>query len=338
MAQIYLSWDVGIANLAYCLIEKIDEKLAKFKIIKWGIINLKAPPSICQDITNNKICQRNATFYSNDGTNTYYCKVHAKKYIPQQIKFVQCLNTDKCVHMINNIAKNTTSLCDKKATQSIDLKGINYPYCKTHCDVHTKHITKDNSLKKINTVNANKIPMQTLSIKLFELLNKMPEFVDVHEVLIENQPVQKNATMKTIQCLLFSYFVMKGMVDDKKITNVKFICPSNKLKVGSDADLKLKNIKQEGGDDRKVYNITKKLGIKFCKELIKDDKKNLEFINKQKKQDDYCDAFLQAYYYMFCRNGVPKNVQEILNKLVAEEGDIDVCDKAIDLSDLIVYI
>ena len=32
-----LSWDVGIYNLSYCILEKIDNNV---KIIKWDIINL----------------------------------------------------------------------------------------------------------------------------------------------------------------------------------------------------------------------------------------------------------------------------------------------------------
>jgi hypothetical protein len=41
--------------------------------------------------------------------------------------------------------------------------------------------------------------------------------------------------MKTIATLLYSYFVFRGIIDNKltnsKIQNVKFISPSNKLKV-----------------------------------------------------------------------------------------------------------
>ena len=33
----YLGWDIGIKNLAYCLMDYIDNK---FVIIDWGIINL----------------------------------------------------------------------------------------------------------------------------------------------------------------------------------------------------------------------------------------------------------------------------------------------------------
>ena len=46
-----LSFDVGIKNLAYCLIEKTDED---FKILKWGIINLVDDRQLCTYELNNK--------------------------------------------------------------------------------------------------------------------------------------------------------------------------------------------------------------------------------------------------------------------------------------------
>ena len=35
----YLSWDIGIKNLAYCMLD-YDKDSNKTKIYKWGIINL----------------------------------------------------------------------------------------------------------------------------------------------------------------------------------------------------------------------------------------------------------------------------------------------------------
>ena len=61
------------------------------------------------------------------------------------------------------------------------------------------------------------------------------DLIQVDEILIENQPSLKNPNMKTIACILYSYFVMRGIIDKEKnkspIKFVKFISPSNKLKV-----------------------------------------------------------------------------------------------------------
>ena len=49
-----LSFDVGIKNLAYCIINKLNDD---FKIEKWGIINIVDERDICQHVLrNNSIC------------------------------------------------------------------------------------------------------------------------------------------------------------------------------------------------------------------------------------------------------------------------------------------
>jgi len=320
MTKTILSWDVGIVNLAYCLVEKTNNK--EFKIKKWDIINLQERKRCEGKDRNNNDCTKKVIKYINiDGTDKYFCNTHAKSYITtQSSRFSQCNNNEKCVHINKN-----NKLCNRKAqmnipsTQTKSSKSISY--CKTHLKIYQ-------TLKKIRP---SKSSLQTLAKKLFAILDTVTEFKTMDEVLIENQPTLKNPTMKTIASLLFSYFILRGCDD------VKFICPSNKLKVSKTANSKVKSQENE----RKIYKMTKELGIKFCKELIKKDKENTVFINKQKKQDDLCDAFLQCYHYMFCKEGVPLDISTILDKLVKEENkktnkktknnDTD----AIDLSNMI---
>ncbi|AYV84183.1 MAG: hypothetical protein Hyperionvirus19_7 [Hyperionvirus sp.] len=316
MGRMYLSWDVGIINLAYCLIEKIDDM--HFKIRKWGTISLQDPSKICEETTRgNKKCTNKALFILNTDVEHYYCKTHAKKHKPDPPEQLPCTDKERCCHQIHE-SPDTHHNCGKKATATI--KTENIPYCKSHLSSHIKTLTTQLSPQKIHKSNANKIPLQILSIKLFTYLDQIPEFTKADEILIENQPTLKNPTMKSISTLLFSYFTIRGIIDkpietNKDILNVKFICPSNKLKVSDSAATKLKKLKEDGADERKVYEITKTMGMTFCRELIKSDKQQLEFIDKQKKKDDLCDAFLQGYYYIFCRQGVPKEICNILNKL-----------------------
>ena len=63
-----LSIDVGIKNLAFCLIESNNKT---FNILKWEVINL------CNENTNVcQICQKKAKFYKQ---NESFCQIHAKK-------------------------------------------------------------------------------------------------------------------------------------------------------------------------------------------------------------------------------------------------------------------
>ncbi len=191
-----------------------------------------------------------------------------------------------------------------------------------------------------------------------------PQLKDVDMVLIENQPGLKNPEMSSISCYLFQYFAIRGCIDDKKISEVKYISASNKIKakehhikllkekitedckivrsvkkllikhhklnIRSDidkiekmlekynlvetskniihlmidskveVDQEIRNIlKTTKGDPKKtpIYEITKNLGMSYAKLLNDKNKKWIDHLETFKKQDDLCDAFLQAYYY-----------------------------------------
>jgi len=65
-------------------------------------------------------------------------------------------------------------------------------------------------------------------------LHENPFLLDVDKVVIENQPSLKNPQMKSIQMIVYSYFLMYGKVlnnDENHIKNIDFCNASNKLKV-----------------------------------------------------------------------------------------------------------
>ena len=82
-----LSIDVGIINLAYCLIEIKDNT---YKILSWDTINLCNETYVCKENLKKKICNRQAKYTKN---NIYYCKSCAKKS-----KFIIPSNTFKKIH------------------------------------------------------------------------------------------------------------------------------------------------------------------------------------------------------------------------------------------------
>lgn len=109
---------------------------------------------------------------------------------------------------------------------------------------------------------------------------------------------------------------MRGIIDKEKtkslIETIEFAAPINKLKVNNTLT---KKILEKGGTKSKVYELTKELAIEYCKALISTDKKNIDLINAQDKQDDMCDAFLQGFYRTICKKTVPPDVKVILDKV-----------------------
>lgn len=306
-----LSFDVGIANLAYCVLEKLEDE---FKILKWGVINLVDDRQKCDFQMTNKKCDNNAQFviYDKDKSkdeldkSIYTCSRHKIKLMPSLEKIVQK----------KKIVKYICNYCDNDAYYTCNKLNINF------CDEHLtkwKKIIKFIGCKKYITVSCGRQSQQTLSEKLFSRLDSLKEyFLNVDEVLIENQPSMRNPVMKTISVFLYSYFIIRGTIDNNLISYVKFISPSNKLKI----DIENTNEILGGGKTKeKVYKLTKQLGIKYCRALIssKDDK----IIEEVKKKDDMADAFLQAFQYLF--RPIPKKYLDKIYEI--DDKDIKIVKK-----------
>lgn len=296
-----LSWDVGIKNLAYCIIDKENDK---FSIKDWNIINFSEENVMCEcPIKQNKACSSKAKFnishkdnkkwlQNNDGLCFNVCDKHKQKYDPVFTPIVTCQQKTPPQILKCNVPK-----CDTDANYIID--NTEYCWCSKHYEAEkTKFIGKI-KIKKIITVSCTRQNMQQLTLNLFNELDKRPQLLQVSEVLIENQPTLKNPTMKTISTLLYAYFVLRGIKNAQEpavMKIVRYTSPSNKLKVDiENTNTVIDNKKTDN------YKLTKSLGIKYTKVLI--DNEKLTFLNTFKKKDDLCDSFLQGFQYLF--NPVP---------------------------------
>ena len=91
MTRTIVSWDVGIKNLAYCIIK---DDGGKFSIVKWDIINISNQKTIkcCQKLKKKKgiekQCTCNAKFYIEENKNIMgYCGKHKKNYQPFELNW-----------------------------------------------------------------------------------------------------------------------------------------------------------------------------------------------------------------------------------------------------------
>ena len=214
----YLSFDVGIKNLAFCSLD--DNK----KILDWGIINLDKNP-ICQCGLQKECCK-------------------SSSYI------VTCENGDK----------------------------------KYSCTTHTKKYKKK---KKINSdrdiFNLSKIMINELNLK--------EDFLNHEIICIENQPALKNPVMKTVQMILYSYFMIEGVTKDKPVLEVHMINARNKLKVYKGPEVECKFTDK--------YKKNKYLSVEYTKLMIlEEDTKFIELFTDCKKKDDLADAYLQGIYFI----------------------------------------
>lgn len=190
---------------------------------------------------------------------------------------------------------------------------------------------------------------QNIPIKL----NAIPELLAVDYVFIENQPSLKNPQMKSIQMILYSYFLMYGMTDGiliedeegnqvpHKIKGIDFCSASNKLKVYNGPAISVEDIRkprgkakvatsappkttavvEEGEEGESIvyheekeptvafnpksktggssikYSDKKKLAIAHAMWFLqRQDPAYTEFFQSHKKRDDLADSFLQGVY------------------------------------------
>lgn len=297
-----LSWDVGIINLSYCLIEynkKSETSGLSWKIIDWDIINLTN-----RDKMKCFQCGVNPSFIQQvDGCETIYtCKTHMKNVNTEVKDFDNYCKIVECDKICQFESKKK---CDKNIKYEFTYNSQVKHYCNNHAKSEYKKMSKSLELKPYKKKAVRDINLDELRLKLIRTLDDKPLLLTSNQVLIENQPTLKNPRMKAISSTIYDYYLIRGIVD-KKITKsnidlVKYMCPSNKLKIANDGDtqtlVKLK------GQEAKTYKLTKALGIKYCKELISSDeevKENwLDHFNSYKKKDDMADSFLQGIYYVY---------------------------------------
>jgi len=291
-----VSWDVGIKNLAYCIMEYCpDNKLVPFKIYEWGIINILSNTTLkCsfEDKSKNKPCLKDASFGSEiNGIKYYFCKAH-------KLNHANLLTTHK-----TTVFESIKELKDKpsceKCSKNAQWRCQDTYLCTAHKNTLINNENKGAALKSIKKMNCDKISIDEFKMTVFNILKKMKQFYDVEEVIIENQPAYKNPKMKTMANAVWDHFAIQGMVNkeitNSKINKVKFISPSNKLKVDDDNSIKLlSNTK----DESEKYKMTKQLGIQYCKQLLKNDKEFLDLFNSHSKKDDLADCFLQGCWYL----------------------------------------
>ena len=190
------------------------------------------------------------------------------------------------------------------------------------------NLQENDELKKNRNLLFENIPRK---------LHELDYLLNVDKVVIENQPSLKNPQMKSIQMIVYSYFIMYGKIlsnNENKITDIDFCNASNKLKVynGPQIILEKKNRKKISSDlnindiniiensnhvdevevvekgtkpkksDKLSYTEKKKMAIEHVKYFLKNNEKNLEFFNKHKKKDDLADSYLQGLYILKIKN------------------------------------
>jgi len=316
MEKLILSFDVGVIHLSYCLMtKKLFTKADGTKYMDWHIIDWNNIDLTDRDEMKCSCGKKASLTNTVNGVTNYYCKPHAKK--------IEIISKPFEEQFTINDIKADCITCGKSAKY----KDATNNYCTTHAKALYKTTTKSNDLKSFKLKSSRTLNFDDVKYSLMMVLESKPNLLAADYVVIENQPSFKNPRMKSIASTIYDYYLIRGIIDKtvtkSNITQVKFMSPSNKLKLANEGDtkqlIKVKKESVEEGKDTKAYKLTKSLGIKYCGDMIAHLPDWTKHFNSFKKKDDMADSFLQGAYFYTSLEPVPKQPRKQSDKQLKKQ-------------------
>lgn len=284
-----VAWDVGIKNLAYCILEKTNDIDKPYLIHQWDVINLTDTPDI-------KCCYQNCTKSYHDiktycsfmGQPKYFCKDH-KTY-----HNVWKHNYDDIKENIQQVGQGECFKCGKAAKWRINDTLM----CSVHRNSNLKKWDKEIEQTKFSPSKVSSLTTDDLKLRLLRKLDTIPALLQATHVCIENQPTLKNPQMKAVSDTLYAWFLIRGILD-KEMNNamtekVCFIAPSSKLKIEGFTE----EIQNEIIESDNKYKTTKALAVEHTRIILRYSPEYLRRLEGFKKKDDPADAFLHGVHFL----------------------------------------
>lgn len=281
MAKTILSFDIGIKNLAWCIVQPQTGEV--FKVLGWGNYNLledRETESTGQKGILCASCSAKAKLQSQKG---FSCARHIPLTHPvlkdlsgtvlSKIPAVGLMKTLLQAKGVRPLPKGKDAL----------LEGL-----KQHFSV---------PVQKVKVPHAAAIDVSKMhdSIRTFCKTQLSTFYGQLTEVRLENQPVLKNPVMKTIQILLFAT-LRDAIVEaepDRVVPAFKLVHAGMKVK-GKEAGDKGYKARKEGSEARTLEVLGGKRVIAAT--TWKD------FFEKHKKRSDLADAFCMCLDGMSASN------------------------------------
>jgi len=273
-----LSIDVGIKNLAYCLVNFENNEIS---IDEWDIINIcREKNMICSEKLKKKnaVCGKKAKFYKND---KYYCSVHSKNS-----EFLTPTNDIRLFK--KKLLKKNSKISIKKLIEFCKNNNLEHLKIKKANLIENIIVHLDTKyLNNVEKTNANKLDMIECGILLKKHLDKTFKDKKIDRIIVENQIGPLAIRMKMMQGMITQHFI------ENNLEKIELINASNKLK--------------DFLKGKSTYNERKKLGITITRNFLENDNKLnnwIDYFNKNSKKDDLADSYLQCLWYI---NHIVKN-------------------------------
>ena len=250
-----LTFDIGIRNLAWCLLERSGKR---WSVLGWENFDLLAGTT-SEEATRKPVCATCGKRGTHTAGDTVVCKRHAGAAFP--------ILSD----LSGNPYKTIPTLKFLKTIRGISTKGKREEIIS---GLRTKFAIPISPAKKSVKQNSD---LAALHTALQNFVNSRLElFRGAGTILLENQPAFKNPTMKSLQILLFA-----TLRERLPGVTVGFVHASKKTQGATGGD--------KGYAERKKASEAR-IEEWFSKEDVVDKEKWRQFLATQHKKSDLCDS------------------------------------------------
>lgn len=307
-----VSVDVGIRNLAFCVIDVLSTKDEPFSfcIHDWGVFDLcpvSDAPVKCACCSAKASIQMPPSFV--DELNNGYCLVHANKkgfFHPKQSKAATLVNIKALFSQLSKTDIATSMSTTKRATVPIiDTWNTLTAFFKVPESEQTSPRDVYNWVKShtgiiIQRVDASKVKMVDAGVRFAELAKQRKLFESVDLLVIENQIGSMSARMKSMQDIISVVAVFAGVVKTVGVSSAWKLSNATESNRKEHSNAEITDTETKSKTSKSVYATHKSDGISRCRQWIQEssseNQKWLNVFDNSKKKDDLADSFLQAVW------------------------------------------
>jgi hypothetical protein len=284
MATIHLGFDMGIRNLAYCLIRHEEDK--KWNVLAWDNVDLLEGGVSSQSAKKCIGCGASATWISNtDGKK--WCKACATR--------VRVKKTAREAPKLPVLPCALTAAALRNMALAANVEGA-------------KKMKKDDLLAWASShylmpwkpVKAMDSSLGTVLVAMDKWLDSvLPTFAAATLIRLENQPVMKGPTMKSVQMILYTLLSHRLEREYKWTGRIEFVHAGVKTRGAATVkSVELTSTETKAADDGKAYRARKASAeaetVQKLTERGDDVSTWLTYFQGKSKKSDLADAFLMA--------------------------------------------
>ena len=273
--KVHLGFDMGIRNLAYCIVRHVG---ATWSILAWDNVDL------LEGVT------------AQDAKTCVACSGPAKWRGPDTKKWCQACATQK---RVKKAAKEKPAFPTLPCAQSVvALRGL-------LGEAGVEDVKKMKKDALLTWVSARYLmpwkPVKTMEVGLLEIRRAMnrwldgvlPQFAAATLIRLENQPVMKGPTMKSVQMILFTLLGHRLEREYGWSGAIEFVHAGTKTR-GTVAPTEPAGGAGLAVDEGKAYRERKKTAETETVEKLRGCSEWLRWFESRKKKSDLADAFLMA--------------------------------------------